>query len=260
MNVALAYDYLTAMLLVFLRISAFLVIAPPFAGRDFNVRSRTTLAFAVSVAVTPVVRPLVTAQYWTGIWAFAGAVLFQIAAGLTLGFVVYLLFAAFQAAGNYIDMTGGFAMANVFDPVSNSNSSVMGRVSSLVATALVFASGGHLVMLRGLLDSFSVQLTGAPDLGALSRAVTHDFGVMISSALQLAAPVLACLFLADLALGLVSRAVPSMNVFQLSFPVKLMLTLVLGSLLIMALPQAVTQLVDQGVRQFPSLLDMAGGG
>lgn len=260
MNAAIAFDYLIAMLLVFTRASVFFTIAPPFAGRNFNVRSRTALAFAIAVAVSPLVQPTITQRYWTELWPFIGAIGFQVLAGATLGFVVQLLFAAFQAAGNYIDMTGGFAMASMFDPVSNTQSSVVGRITNLIATALLFTSGGHLIMLRGLLTSFDIEMTRAPDFGSLAKALIHDFGVMIGSALQIAAPVLAVLFLADLALGLVSRAVPSMNVFQLSFPVKLILTLALCSVFILVLPGAVAEMVDMAVRQFPAFIDMVGGG
>ena len=260
MNAAIAFDYLIAMLLVFTRTSVFLTVAPPFAGRNFNVRSRTTLAFAIAIAVCPLVQPKVTQQYWSELWPFLGAMGFQVLAGVTLGFVVQLLFAAFQAAGNYVDMTGGFAMASMFDPVSGTNSSVVGRITNLIATALLFTSGGHLLMLRGLLNSFDVQMTRVPDFGSLGRAIIHDFGVMIGSALQIAAPVLAVLFLADLSLGLVSRAVPSMNVFQLSFPVKLMLTLALCSVFILVLPGVVAEMVDMAARQFPAFVDMLGGG
>lgn len=260
MNVALGYDLLTAFLLVFIRIATFFVVAPPFAGQHFNVRARTTAAFAIAVAVAPVVRPRVTANYWESLVPFVGAVGFQILAGLTLGFVVRLLFSAFQAAGNYVDMTGGFAMASMFDPVAGTQSSVIGRFTNLLATALLFSSGGHLVMLAGLLDSFDLQMTKAPDTGALAQAMIHDFGQMIASALQIAAPVLAVLFLADLALGLVSRAVPSMNVFQLSFPIKLILTLTLSAVFILVFPGAIADMVGEATGQFPALMDMLGGG
>ncbi|MDO5698919.1 MAG: flagellar biosynthetic protein FliR [Dermatophilus congolensis] len=260
MNAAIAFDLLIAVLLVFTRLSVFFVVAPPFAGRNFNVRSRTALSFAIAVAVCPLVQPKVTEQYWNELGPFIAAIGFQVLAGATLGFVAQLLFASFQAAGNYIDMTGGFAMASMFDPVSGTNSSVVGRITNLIATALLFTSGGHLLMLRGLLSSFDIEMTKAPDFGAMARALIHDFGVMIGSALQIAAPVLAVLFLADLALGLVSRAVPSMNVFQLSFPVKLILTLALCSVFILVLPGTVAEMVDMAARQFPAFIDMLGGG
>lgn len=260
MNVALAYDLLTAFLLVFTRLTTFFFIAPPFAGQHFSPRFRATLAFAVGVAVAPMVRPKVSADYWESLVPFVGALGFQILVGLTLGFSVRVLFGAFQAAGNYVDMTGGFAMASMFDPVSGTQSSVVGRVTNILATALLFSSGGHLVMLNGLLGSFDLRMTKEADTGAIAEAMIHNFSQLFASALQMAAPVLAVLFLADLALGLVSRAVPSMNVFQLSFPIKLLLTLTLISVFVIVFPAAISEMVGEATGKFPAFIDMLGGG
>lgn len=260
MNLALAYDLLIAVLLVMTRLVAFFVVAPPFAGQHFNNRARGAAAFAIAVCVAPLVRPLIHADNWQSLPVFVGSVGFQVLAGLTLGMVVRILFSAFAAAGSYVDMTGGFAMASMFDPVSGTQSAVVGRFTNLVATALLFTSGGHLVMISGLLASFDLRMTQAPDFGSLAEAMIHDFSMMVGSALQMAAPVLACLFLADLALGLVSRAVPSMNVFSLSFPIKLTLTLVLSGVFILVFPATVAQMTGEAVSQFPSLVDMLGGG
>ncbi|MBO3183973.1 flagellar biosynthetic protein FliR [Dermatophilus congolensis] len=259
MNLNLAYDLLVAMLLVFTRLSVFFTLAPPFAGRNFNARARAAMSFAIALAVAPVVRPTVTAQTWNSLTNFATAIGFQVLVGATLGLSVIILFTAFQTAGQYVDMTGGFAMASMFDPTSGTNSSIIGRYTGLLATALLFTSGGHLIMIRGVLESFDIQVTKAIDTGAIAQALIHDFGIMITSALQIAAPVLAVLFLADLALGLVSRAVPSMNVFQLSFPIKLILTLTLASVFILVFPEAVTRTIADAVARFPAMTDMLGG-
>lgn len=260
MNIALTYDLLLALLLVMTRVVTFFVVAPPFAGAHFNMRVRAAAAFAIAVCVAPLLRPAIAAENWNSTGVFVGAIAFQVLAGLTLGMVVRILFAAFTTAGNYVDMTGGFAMAAMFDPVGGGTSAIIGRFTNLLATALLFTSGGHLVMLRGLLASFDLRMTKAPDYGALAEAMIHDFAVMIGSALQMAAPVLACLFLADLALGLVSRAVPSMNVFSLSFPIKIGLTLVLSGVFIAVFPARIAEMTGQVVSQFPALIDMIGGG
>ncbi len=251
------FDLLIALLLVFARVGAFLIVAPPFASRSVPGRIRVLLAFAISLPVC--LRISADMPVMTTIWPLVTAVGFQIACGLTLGFVVMLAFAAIQAAGELIDLFSMFAMASMLDPFSNTNSSIFGRIQFLIGTTLLFTSGGHLVMLRGLLTTFEILPAGPPDTGSLARMLSGDLGRMALAAIEIAGPVLACLFLADLALGLVSRAVPSLNVFQLSFPVKTLLTVSLAAVAVALLPAAVNTTLDGVMRQFQPSLEMLGG-
>ena len=257
MTAAGPMDLIVALLLVICRVGAFLLIAPPFASRSIPNRIRVMAALAISLPL--VGRGAGDAPGMTSIWPLVTAVIFQILIGLTLGFVVLLAFSAIQAAGEMIDLFSMFAMASMLDPFSNTNSSIFGRIQYLIGTTLLFTSGGHLVMLRGLLTTFEVMPAGTPEFGAVARMMSHDIGRMVLAAFEIAGPVLACLFLADLALGLVSRAVPSLNVFQLSFPVKTLLTVTLASIAVALMPAAVNGLLDGVMQQFPPALDMLGG-
>lgn len=250
-------DLIVALLLVLARVGAFLLIAPPFASRSIPNRIRVMAALAISLPVFGRVTGDVPAM--SSIWPLVTAVVFQILCGLTLGFIVLLAFSAIQAAGEMIDLFSMFAMASMLDPFSNTNSSIFGRIQYLIGTTLLFTSGGHLVMLRGLLTTFEVVPAGTPETGALARMLSQGLGRMVLAAFEIAGPVLACLFLADLALGLVSRAVPSLNVFQLSFPVKTLLTVSLAAIAVALLPVAVNGLLDGVMQQFGPALDMLGG-
>lgn len=250
-------DLIVALLLVVCRVGAFLLIAPPFASRSIPNRIRVMAAVAIALPVFGRVADDVPEL--TSIWPLVTAVLFQILCGLTLGFIVLLTFSAIQAAGEMIDLFSMFAMASMLDPFSNTNSSIFGRIQYLIGTTLLFTSGGHLVMLRGLLTTFEVVPAGVPDFGGIARIVSQDLGRMVLAAFEIAGPVLACLFLADLALGLVSRAVPSLNVFQLSFPVKTLLTVSLAAIAVALLPVAVNGLLDSVMQRFQPALQMLGG-
>lgn len=251
------FDILVALLLVFTRIGAFLIVAPPFASRSIPGRIRVMTALAISLPVTG--RVVGDMPAITSIWPLVAAIGFQLMCGLTLGFVVLLAFSAIQAAGEMIDLFSMFAMASLLDPFSNTNSSVFGRIQFLIGTTLLFSSGGHLVMVRGLLTTFQVVPVGPLDLGSLARMMSNDIGRMVLAAVEIAGPVLACLFLTDLALGLVSRAVPSLNVFQLSFPVKTLLTVSLAAIAVALLPAAVNTTLDRVMGQFQPGLQMLGG-
>ncbi len=191
--------------------------------------------------------------------ALTVAVLFQIAVGMSLGFITQLLFAAVQAAGQLIDFASGFTLASAFDPSSNVSVSPFGRVYQLVAVTLLFALNGHLLLLRGFMGSFSVFPIHPVSLSSLARTVTSNTSTFFVSALEIAAPVMVVLFLAELALGLVNRAVPSLNVLVMSFPVKILLTLTVSGVAVAALPGVVSSIVDHILTGLGSATHSFGG-
>lgn len=256
MEVSFAADGLLALLFVHLRVVSFLLIAPPFNSTSIPMRIRSMIALAVALPIFP--RYIGQAHVDTT-GDMVTAVIWQIFAGLAMGFIVHILFAAVQAAGNLVDMFSMFAMASMLDPMSNTQSAVFGRIYSLIATTLMFATGGHLLLIRGLLQSFDVVPAGSLDLGALAKVFTRDLDVLVVSALQIGGPILAVLFLTDLALGLVSRAVPSLNIFQLAFPVKTILVVSLAALAVAMMPGSLEVVVDTVVRQFSDISRAVGG-
>ena len=239
----LPIDLVLGYLLAIVRTAAWLAVAPPFNTRMVPAPAKVGLAVALAIPVgpqaartapPPEVAPLVM------------AVLLQIAVGLSLGFVVQIVFAAAQAAGELIDLFAGFTIAATYDPFTNANSAVFGRFYQLLAVALLFALDGHLLLVRGLLDSFAVVPT-TPDLGVTLEEVVDGVGLFFLSALEIAAPLLGALFLTEVSLGLLSKAAPQMNVFVLGFPIKILLTLGLAGLALPLLPGVVQGLVSAAV-------------
>lgn len=251
-----ALDGLFALLFVTLRVVAFLIIAPPFNSTSIPMRVRAMLAFAIALPIFPRYTGKAPVD---GLGDIITATVWQVLAGLAIGFVVHLLFSALQAAGSLVDMFSMFAMASMLDPISNTQSAVFGRIYSLIATTLLFATGGHLLLLRGLLQTFDVVPAGPVDLGRLAKIVSGDLDTLFMSALQIGAPILAVLFLTDLALGLVSRAVPSLNIFQLAFPVKTILVVSLAALAVAMMPGAIETVVGGILREFPAVSRSVGG-
>lgn len=256
MTVTFSLAGLLTFLLVTVRIAAFMMIAPPFAGQSVPMQVRAMLAVAIALPVFP---RYIDEMTVTDLPSLVTATVWQILAGLTLGALVLVLFTAVQAAGNLVDLFSMLAMASVLDPLSGTQSSIFGRIYNLLAVTLLFATGGHLLLLRGLLTSFEIVTVGELDLGRIAEAMGSNLDRMMMSALQIGGPILAVLFLTDLALGLVSRAVPSLNVFQLSFPVKMILTVSMASLGVALLPAAVDATLTTILRQFPPVSRMLGG-
>lgn len=254
MTLELATGSLVALLLATVRTAAWLVICPPFSTRAIPGAAKGAMAAALALPVVPRLAGQVPSL---DLGAFAGAVLVQVVVGTALGFITYLVFAAVQAAGDLIDLFGGFTLAAAYDPLSLAQSSVFGRLHQMLATVLLFATGGHLLVVRGFLSSYdAVPLDGGIDLGRLGTVLTTGLGHFFVSALQIAAPLVAVLFIADLGLGLLTRVAPSLNALSIGFPVKIGLTLLLVGLTFPLLPGVVTDLVDTATRAAAAL----GGG
>lgn len=236
-------ELVVAYLLALVRSSAWIAVVPPFGTRTIPGTVKAALAMALALAVAPrlsdSVPPLETAP-------LIGAITIQAATGLCLGLVTLILFSAVRTAGDLIDSFGGLAMTSAFDPLSMQQNSVFGRFYNLLAITLLFATNGHLVLVRGLLASYqAVPASTTQPLEALSRLVISDVGTFFIAALQIAGPLLAVLVLTDVGLGLLTKAAPTLNVFSLGFPLKIFVTLLLVGATFLALPGAVNNLMEK---------------
>jgi flagellar biosynthesis protein FliR len=144
-----------------------------------------------------------------------------------------------------------------FDPFSFTGNSVFGRFYNLVATTLLFATGGHQMVLRGFTHSYaSLPLEGTLSLDTLHKVLTQGLGDMFVATLQIAGPLIAVLFLTDVGLGLLNRVAPSLNAFSLGFPLKIFMTVGLAGLAITVLPGTLDGLVEKAVQ---AVVGVAGG-
>jgi flagellar biosynthetic protein FliR len=237
---------LVALLLASVRAAAWLVICPPFSYRAIPGPVKALLSVAIALPIAPRLTGQVPG-YTVGPLLFGVAQ--QALVGVALGFVTALLFAAVQSAGDLVDLFGGFSIAFAFDPLAQNGNSVFGRFYGLLASTLLFATDGHQLVLRGFTQSYqALPLNQGLSMSELARVLTTGLSQLFLAAVQIAGPLIAVLFLADLGLGLLSRAAPALNAFSLGFPAKILLTLSLAGFGLLLLPQAVGTLVDQAVR------------
>lgn len=252
MTIDVAAPQLVALLLAAARAAAWLVVAPPFATKSIPAPAKGVLAVGLAL---PVVPRLAGSVPGLGTAELLSALAVQVLVGAALGFVTYLFFAAVQAAGDLIDLFGGFTMVQAYDPLSMSGASVFGRLHQLLATTLLFATGGHLMVVHGFLASYdALPLDGMLDLSRTASVLVTGVGQFFLAALQIAAPLIGVLFLADLGLGLLTRVSPSLNAFSLGFPIKILLTLSLVGLTFPMLPAAVQKVTDLGLDAVASVV------
>jgi flagellar biosynthetic protein FliR len=233
-------SWLEATMLAAVRMTAFIVIAPPFSYKAFPGRVKAMLGVGLGLAVAPRVAPGYESLD-TG--PFVLALVLEVVVGAVLGFLVFLAFSAVQAAGSLIDLFGGFTLAQAFDPQAMVNGAQFTRLFQMTALALMFASGGYQLLIGGLTRSFDAFPLGlGMDLSRPVELMTHGVSQMFLATLQIAGPLAVVLFLADVGLGLLSRVAPALNAYAMGFPLKILMTVMLAGGVFLALPGVVRSL------------------
>lgn len=223
---------LAGFLLLSTRLLAVLQFAPPFTGNGTPIRVRLAISVAVAAAVTPVVG--FSVEPTTG--ALVSGVIYQVVAGAAMGLLIQIVIAAIQAAGGMIDVLSGLGAAALYDPFTQSQAAPVARLYQLVAVTGLFIIDGHLLIVRGVLRTFEVAPLGGIRVEAVPRLASDGAAHLLLAAVEIAMPVLVALALAEIVLGLASRAAPRLNVMVLGFAAKsLIMMIVLGISLPLAL-------------------------
>lgn len=244
MTLSLPLGALESLMLVGVRIVAFLVVAPPFSHRGIPATVKVMLATGLALAIAP--RVATTAPASTG--EYVVLLVGEAVIGVGLGFLVAVVFAAVQSAGSLIDLMGGFSLAQGFDPMTQVNGAQFARLYQLTAVVILFVSDGYQMVISGLVRTFDALPLGASlDLSKLGDALTTSVTGMFLATLQIAGPLVVVLFLADVGLGLLTRVAPALNAFALGFPLKILLTLSLASLTYLALPRIIENLTGRSL-------------
>jgi flagellar biosynthetic protein FliR len=212
-------------LLIATRLSGMMLVAPFFSSKSIPAPVKAGLIVLLSYISLPVVSPG-AGRAPDGVVAFGLLAAKELVIGLAFGLIAQFLFAAVQMAGALIDINAGFAIANVIDPTSNLNITVLGRFYNMAALAAFIAIGGQQWLVLGISRSFELLPPFTmPNMSAIVDGVLARADDIILIALEIGAPLLVALFVADIALGIVSRSVPQMNVFMVGLPLKVVMAL-----------------------------------
>lgn len=244
LQVAIGESTLAAYLLALARTAGFVLVSPPFNTRTIPAQVKAGVAMALALPLTGAMAagsPDLTSR------ALLLQMVAQVLMGLALGFFVLAVVALLQTVGDIFDAVGGFQMSMSLDPLLLVQTSVLGRLYQLLAVTLLFATDGHLLVLQGLARSARAMPVPALSWNQVAQVVTADVAGVMAGAVEIAAPVMATMLVADVALGLMSRAAPALNAFTLGFPLKIAFTLLLVALMVARVPDALARLVEQAV-------------
>jgi flagellar biosynthesis protein FliR len=204
--------------LVLMRVSPIIFLLPIFSGRQVPNLAKAGLTLTVSLILLPTVK--IDLRHFPGeSYEFIYFIAAELMVGFILGLAVKLIFAGVQLAGELVAYQMGLAMANIIDPQSEGNSTLIAEFSYLIALLIFLLVDGHHWFFRALVQSFAVIAPGGVHLqGGLLQYFSRLSGEMFTIAVKLSAPVMAVLIFTQIALGLVAKMVPQINILLTSFP------------------------------------------
>lgn len=241
--------WLSPMLWPFLRVLAVFTSAPVFSSKAFPVRARVALAFFIAFAAQPSLQgqPIISI---TGPEAM-GAVVQQVGIGLAIGFAVRLVFAAVELAGEVVGFQMGLNFASFFNPSLNTQSSAVATFFGQMAACLFVVMNGHLMVLMAVIKSFKAFPVDQNFLEAVKTMKLYDLGSdLFASGLWIALPMVGILMFVNLALGIVSRVAPQMNIYAIGFPITLTVGLIGITATLPMLDQPLLVLMERAIDIF----------
>ena len=236
-------ELILSLMLTLMRISIVLFLMPIFNTNALPMQVKASVSLVLTLALWPHI-------------AFAGTnmpphplslglmLLGEIILGLVMGMAVQFLFVGIQSGGELLGFQMGFTMVNVADPLSGIQNGAAAYFLWMVSLLTFLTLDGHLLMLKALADSFRLVPAGGLLLGEILVRQVFDLSTQLFViALKVAAPVMVALFLTEIALGLMNRAAPQMQVMLIGFPLKIAAGFFFLGLLLVILSSQIEQFV-----------------
>lgn len=216
------YGWAAAFVWPFIRILTLVATAPVLSHRVIAPPVKIGLALAIAIIVAPTL-PAVPASTFNS-WNGFGVLAQQIGIGAAMGFMLRLIFAAIELAGDLIGLSMGLSFATFVDPQNSDQTPLVGSFLGIIASLVFLALNGHLVVINGVVESFRAFPVGSmPGSGS---TMLRDFAMMggevFRIGVHLALPIITALLVVNLAIGVMTRAAPQLNLMSIGFPVGLL--------------------------------------
>ena len=215
-------NQLTLFLLVFVRISGMIIISPIFGSRNIPGTIKAGLSMYLALIVLPLLAVGLEPSIPQTLIPYIFLVVSELLFGVIIGFASSLVFSAVQMTGSLLDMQVGFGIVNIFDPQAGQQVPLIGNFKYILALLLFLSVNGHHILLTAIVNSFRlVPIAGIVFTGALTEMMVNMVSGIFTLAFQITVPVLAALIITDIALGILARTMPQMNVFVVGVPAKI---------------------------------------
>jgi flagellar biosynthesis protein FliR len=216
------FEYIPLFLLVFVRLTCFFLSAPLWMDKQIPAPFKWGFAFFTSFLVVGIL----DGQHGLELNSdYILLILKEVIVGLSLGLFAGFLFYAVELAGSFVDLQSGFAMATMFNPQSGVQEPITGRLYYILSIVFFLSVNGHHILIQGVMASFQwIPVDSWLPHGASGNLVNLSLNItknMFWIAFLIAAPLVGSLFLVDIALGILAKTAPQMNLFVVGVPIKM---------------------------------------
>lgn len=240
----------------FFRILALIASAPFFGARGIPAATKIGFAFVLTVLVAPVLGPLPQVQPASAPGLFI--LVQQLMIGVAMGLTIRIVFSAIEMAGHIMGLQMGLGFATFFDPQNSAQIPVMGQFLGIAAMLLFLATNGHLLVISALVESFHVLPMGLHPFASEGwKTLVLWGGEIFRGGVLIALPVVAVLMMVNIALAILTRAAPQLNIFAVGFPLTLAVGFMVISLSLGYFLPIFNTLIESGVHTMMKLVSDA---
>jgi flagellar biosynthetic protein FliR len=209
--------WLATLLFPLARILAMLASSPLYGNKQVPARVKIGLSVLLAIIVAPTLGELPSVGIGSpqGLWILVQ----QIFIGIAMGFSIRLIFTAVEMAGEFAGLQMGLGFASFYDPINASFTPVIAQFLGVLSILIFLALNGHLLLISALAESFQTLPIGSMMQTKGIYGVANLGGSIFEFALQLSLPIVAALLITNLALGILTRAAPQLNLFAVGFPI-----------------------------------------
>ncbi len=245
--------WIAGLMLPLARVLGLVSSAPLFSNGAVPIRIRIGLGLAAAMAIIPTLPPAPPIDPGSGL----GVAVFvqQILIGVAIGFIMRLVFAAVDTAGELIGLQMGLSFATFFDPQAGGQTNVLSEFLSLLASLIFLAIGGHLMMIQVMVHSFEwLPIRETPAMALGWSKVAGAGALMFAAGLLLALPLITALLITNIAMGVLTRAAPQINLFAVGFPITMTAGFVMLLLSLDAFGPVMRSFYDRGFDAITSMI------
>lgn len=237
--------WIETFLFIFLRFTGMIIVSPVFGRKNLPPILRIGFCLIMSIIIMLL---LPQSQYTQShhLFVFAINAIKEIALGMVMGYITLVVFSIAIGAGQIIDMQIGFGMSGFFDQQMGMQIAITGNFLNIILLLVFFATDGHHKLIQIMFGSFELIAPGKVlfNISAVQMLVLY-FGWFMILVIQVAMPIIAVSILTELALGVIVKTMPQMNVFVVGIPLKIILGLVVMMLFLSAFVMFLQGAFDQ---------------
>ena len=246
--------WLAALMFPLPRLLGLFAAAPVFSNRGIPVRIKLAIGLGISLALLPALPPP-PADIAPGSYIGLLVMVQQMFIGIAIGFMMRIVFACVDMAGSLIGMQMGLSFALFFDPNSGGQTAVLSDFLGMITTLLFLSVNGHLMMIDALVHSFIWLPVGQMPQAAGWGYITRTGSAIFATGLLLSLPVIGMLLISNIAMGILTRAAPQLNLFAIGFPITLTIGFFGVSLAMTNFAPVVQSLFEHGLESIATMLE-----